>query len=55
MVAAPFVYAADKVRGEPEPGPAVPTLDNAPPPPPPGPAPTEAGSVDDTFDDDMPF
>ncbi|MGH0032327.1 MAG: hypothetical protein ACQGVC_21245 [Myxococcota bacterium] len=41
VVAAPFVYAADKVRGEPTPGPEVPTLDNAPPPPPPGPAPTD--------------
>ena len=41
VVAAPFVYAADKLRPEEEAGPEVPRLDNAPAPEPRGPAPVD--------------
>ena len=37
VVAAPFKYAYDAARPDPEPGPEVPRLENAPPPPPPAP------------------
>ena len=41
VVAAPFKYAADKMRGEPEPGPAVPDTSPAERQPPPGPPPVD--------------
>lgn len=41
VVAAPFKYAADKVRGEPEPGPAVPESYPQAPTPTPGPPPVD--------------
>lgn len=41
VAAAPFKYAYDSLRPEPEAGPEVPTLENAPPPAPPAPAPTD--------------
>jgi hypothetical protein len=41
VVAAPFKYAADKVRGEPEPGPAIPEANQQAPATPPGPPPVD--------------
>ena len=41
VAAAPFKYAYDKARGEHEPGPAVPTLDQQAPPPQPSAAPQD--------------
>lgn len=42
VVIAPFAYAADKLRGEPKPGPEVPTLEQATKPAPPsGPPPSD--------------
>ncbi len=41
VLAAPFKYAADKVRGEPEPGPSIPDTAPAERQPPPGPPPVD--------------
>lgn len=41
VVAAPFIYVADQLATEPEPGPPVPTLENTQPPEPTGPPPVD--------------